>query len=191
MLGHPAWWKSISWYLEITSCVSVSVCCFLSWHWAPLKKSWLHLLWALLSGIYRHLWDSPKSPHIQALPAQSASPHRRSTPVLWSFWWTYVGLYCVQICLEPRSPELGPELQVWPSGSNSSNAAKNTIVLCCKVTVLAHFQLDIYQDTQVLFCRAAFQLGGPSIYRCVAVSYKFFLETDCFTGKNLCISRGS
>ncbi|KAK4811113.1 LOW QUALITY PROTEIN: hypothetical protein QYF61_016399 [Mycteria americana] len=34
-------------------------------------------------------------------------------------------------------------------------------ILCHKGTLLAHIQLSIHQDTQVFFCKAAFQLVGP------------------------------
>lgn len=42
------------------------------------------------------------------------------------------------------------------------NAAPDTIgLLCCKDTLVVHVQLYVCQDSSVIFCQAAFKLGGP------------------------------
>ncbi|KAK4828308.1 hypothetical protein QYF61_025320 [Mycteria americana] len=48
-----------------------------------------------------------------------------------------------------------------PAGNTPPDAAQDTIsLLCCKGTLLAHVQLGVHQDPQVLFCEAAFKLSG-------------------------------
>lgn len=50
----------------------------------------------------------------------------------------------------------------WPAW-NTPNAAQDTIsLLCSKDTLLAPVQPGIHQNSQVLFCQAAFQPGGPA-----------------------------
>lgn len=63
--------------------------------------------------------------------------------------WTYYSRYGLTIVEE------------LPTG-NSSNAAQDTVShLCSKDALLAHVQLGIHQNPQVLFCKVAFQMGGP------------------------------
>lgn len=49
-------WKTVSWYSEGTSCVSVCAHCLWSWHWAPLKRVWLQPLYNLPTSSYTH-WE--------------------------------------------------------------------------------------------------------------------------------------
>ena len=82
----------------------------------------------------------------------------------------------VHVSLVLASPELDTAPQVWPhqcwvegkdhlprpAGYAFFNAAQDAIhLLCSKGTLLPHVQLVVHQDTQVLFCKAAFQLGDP------------------------------
>lgn len=53
-----------SWCSDGISCVPVCAQCLCSWHWAPLKKAWLHLRCTLSSEIYRHQQD-PSVPPLQ------------------------------------------------------------------------------------------------------------------------------
>lgn len=47
------------------------------------------------------------------------------------------------------------------SGNTLSNAAQETIgLLFSNGTLLAHGQIGVHRDSQVLFCQSAFQLGG-------------------------------
>lgn len=48
--------KTVSWYSEGTSCVSVCAYCLWSWHWAPLKRVWLQPLYNLPTSSYTH-WE--------------------------------------------------------------------------------------------------------------------------------------
>ena len=49
-----------------------------------------------------------------------------------------------------------------PAGSTSPNAAQGNIrLLCSKGPLLAHIEPCVHQDSLALFCKAAFQLGGP------------------------------
>lgn len=68
--------------------------------------------------------------------------------------------------------ELATEFQVWShqcwvAGKDHfpQPAAQDAFSLCSKCTLLAHIQLNVHQDCQVLFCKAAFQQVGPSLYR--------------------------
>ncbi|KAK4827433.1 hypothetical protein QYF61_017990, partial [Mycteria americana] len=75
----------------------------------------------------------------------------------------------VPVSLVLGSPELDPELQMWPQKgritsqpavNGLSNAAQDTFSLFChKGMLLAHVQFRVHQDQQVLSCKAAFQLG--------------------------------
>jgi len=59
----------------------------------------------------------------------------------------------------------------WLAGNILSKAAQDTISpLSSKGTLLAHVQLGVHQDSQMLFCQAAFQLGDLfSMYWCLAL----------------------
>lgn len=46
---------SASWSLDGIPCVPICAHCLLSWHWIPLKRTWLEPLGALYAGIYIHL----------------------------------------------------------------------------------------------------------------------------------------
>jgi len=54
-----------------------------------------------------------------------------------------------------RSQAEGENYLPLPAGPPFFNAAQNTVgLLGCKRTLLAHVQLLVYQDSQVLLCRA-------------------------------------
>lgn len=48
------------------------------------------------------------------------------------------------------------------AGNMPSKEVQGTICfLYCMATFLAHAQLRVHQNQQLVFCQAAFQLGGP------------------------------
>lgn len=48
--------------------------CHLSFHWAPLKRFWLHLLYSSATGIHTQGWDSPNSSILKNKKSQLSQP---------------------------------------------------------------------------------------------------------------------
>ena len=60
--------------------------------------------------------------------------------------------------------EMNTGFNLWPHQCwvEGKALAQDTInILCCKGILLVHVQAGVYQDPQVFFCQALFQLGGP------------------------------
>ena len=148
--------------------------CLLSWYWAPLKISWLHLHCLVPSDIYTYFNILSEPPLLQA--ALSASP-QRGAPAPSASRWPSNELF--PVCPGFSSPwglrtgHCAPGTQwCWvegkdhlsrPTGYTLPNLAKNTVsLLSGKDTLLASVQPGVYQDSSVLSCRANFQLGWPS-----------------------------
>ena len=124
-------------------------------------------------------WDLPKPCLLQA-----EQPHLSQPFLMWEMIWSLHHpcgpplnfLQYVYAFLVLSSPELDPALQAWPhqhwaewqdhlplpTGNILSNAAQDTICLLCHTgTLLTCVQSGVHQDSQVLLCQSAFQLGGP------------------------------
>lgn len=52
-------------------------------------------------------------------------------------------------------------------------------------TLLTHVQLGVYQDSQVLFCRATFYLGAPSMSSCLGL-FLLWCTFSCWTAWGSC-----
>ena len=89
MLHH-----SISWCSEGTPCAPVCAHCLFV---LALSRAWLRPLCTLPSVFYGHWWDPPEPPLGWALPALSASPHRRDAP-------DPASSCCPSVVLSPASP---------------------------------------------------------------------------------------
>jgi len=110
-------YRSASWCSAETSCVPVCAHCLLSWHWAQLKRVWLHPLRTFPASIYSHRWDPAKPPLLQAVgcTALSASPYWRGAPGPSSFSWPAVELSPVYPGISHTGgPALYTALQVGP-----------------------------------------------------------------------------
>ena len=81
--------------------------CLWSCYWAPLKSASLHFLCSLPSGLYTHRQDLPWafSAPGWGVPAHSAFPRIRNTPVPESSQWLFAGLSPICAYL-PHSGEL-------------------------------------------------------------------------------------
>jgi len=102
--------------LQIESPVCVR--CLLSCHWTPLKSTWLHLLYAFLTGIYLHWWNSPIEPSLlQAKLSQFSQPFLTEEMLQSLNHLSSPLLDCLQqlgISLVLGDPELNAAPQVWP-----------------------------------------------------------------------------
>ena len=138
------------------------------------------ILFASSLKVFIHVWDPPSwafpSPG-WTVPAFSAFPHRRDVPVPPSSSWPFIGpspvcrrLSCTG---EPRTGHSTPGVAS-PVLSRGEGEPPSTCwqcfvkcnpdtihLLCSKGTSLAHVQLGIHQDPQVLFC---FPAGQPPAY---------------------------
>lgn len=126
--------------------------CLLSFHWASLRRAWLHSFYLHTSGIYIH-WSSSSSSPGWTIPVLSASYVRCSM------------LLCpyVHVSLLLGSPRLDTALQIMSSHqaegkhhpSRPSPVSQDVVGhLCCKSTLLSCSQLLVYQYP---LCRSAFQ----------------------------------
>lgn len=147
-------------------CVTV---CLLYWHWAPLRRAWLHLLCIFCLGIYRHWWDSPHwrgAPVPDHLGYASLDPFHyiRVSPILETQSWTHcssltgavyrgritsLDLLAILCLMQLRIPL-------------AFLAARAHCLLMSRV-------VSPPLCPHVLCCRAAFQLGGPSMSWCLCL----------------------
>ena len=90
-------------------CFSVSACCFLSCHWAPLRRVQLFLLYLPTRYSYTRTFSVLNSPRSLAtfLTQMLQFLHHLDEHLLDSLLW-------VHVCLVLRSPWLHPALQPWP-----------------------------------------------------------------------------
>ena len=98
-----------------------------------------------------------------------------------SLCWTCSSVPTSYFTREPATGHSIPDgfQQHWAEGkdhlttpaSNALPATAQGAVGClgCKGTLLAHAQLSIHHNTQVLHCKATFQPGSPSRRRCMAL----------------------
>jgi len=130
--------------------------------------AWLHLLCTLPSGTYRHWYDCPEPPFFQAqlsqhLPSEVLqSLHHFCNPLSNSCQYVHVspavGQGVVQNwtqhtkCGFAQCEAERKNLFLQPPGNAPSTAAQDTTgPLCLKDTLLAHVQIDICCDPQVLY----------------------------------------
>ena len=84
--------------------------CLWSWHWAPLKRAWLHPICTFPSSICTHWWDPwAFSPPGWAVPALSGFPNRRDAAVPLLSLQPFAALSPVCLCLFcTGQPRTGP-----------------------------------------------------------------------------------
>lgn len=145
------------------------------WHWALLSRAWFPSLGTLPSGNYGYWGDSPEPPLLQSqfsqpfLIGEVVHSHDHLGGHLLDFF---------QISVVLGSPELDTVLQIWPHhcwGEGKDQFffhASNKFLMQPRIPLpfflarklLAHDQLSVHQVPQVIFCRAPFQLGIPTLY---------------------------
>lgn len=185
----PIQYWSVSWCSDGTSCVPVCTQRLLSLHWTSLRKTWLHSL-CTSSGISINCWD-PSEPLFSpdwTVPALSASPHRGGSPVLSSSWWPFAGINSVYLCLScTEGSRIGHSTPTTASPTLSREEGSSVLTHWQNfawrsqrlplpwlplpdyhvfLAVRAHSWLtfnSVPTRTLDLFCRAAFQLGGPQV----------------------------
>lgn len=143
-----------------------------------MRRDWFCLLYTLSSGVYTH-WSDPSQAFTSlgwTLPDISLFWSDRCSSPLIIF--TVLHWTCPRTSLSALvlvSPQLNPELQMWPHQCWTEGnitfldilemlfkSAQNVVCfLCLQGTLLAQHELAVHHDLQVLFCEAAFYLVGP------------------------------
>lgn len=73
-------------------------------------------------------------------------------------------------CAVTTDEQMGKDHPPQPAGDAPTNTTQNTIsLLCQQSTLLAHGQLFVHQDPQVLLYKASSQPFGPSLYWCMGL----------------------
>lgn len=127
--------------------------CHLSFHWAPLKRFWLHLLYSSPREIHTQGWDSPNSSVLQNMKSQLSQPLLvcHMIQLLYPFCALLLDYFPICSCMsstgEPRagvrtvdtSKQCGAEWKdciPWSVCSTLPNSAKDVVDLLCHKTTL-------------------------------------------------------
>ena len=182
-ITHTA--QKCSWCSEGTSCSPICAHGLWSWHWAPLTES-CSILLALFLQVFMNAVEISLSLLFSRLNSSSYLRlflySRGSSPFSKFMAYLLDSLQYVLVPLALGVPKLNTALHIWPhqywiegknhlsfpAGNILPNAAKKPVSLLSSMsTLLTRVQLGVYQDPQVLCCRAAFQLSATSMSWCL------------------------